>query len=374
MRDNWLHNFRTKMKVSIVKCNSYKSEELKEALEKSLKNLNFVFKKNMKVLIKPNILAPYPPETAITTNPSVIEELCKILKKYNADIYIGESSSYETKKGFEISGIGKLKKYAKIINFETQDKQLFEFKSIKEVPLPKIIFEMDLIVNVSKLKTHAFTGVTLCVKNLYGCIPGMAKSSYHKIFPSLESFSKFLLELHGKIKPGLNIIDGVIGMEGMGPALSGKPIRSNIIIAGNNAIATDIIGSEIMGFEADSIYTNRLSGIKRNEIKVIGKVPLLNFKKPPMSLFFKSPFLYQLEKLFPKSKTIFDYNKCMKCHLCEKKCPVQAIKLGPFPKCDYNRCIRCACCIEVCPQKAITLREHWTKTYTRKIFRKIFKS
>ncbi len=362
------------MKVSIVKCSSYENKELKEALEKSLKNLNFIFKKNMKVLIKPNILAPYPPEKAITTNPLVIEELCKILKKYNADIYIGESSSYETKKGFEVSGIGKLEKYAKIINFETQDKRLFKFKSVKEVSLPKIIFEMDLIINVSKLKTHAFTGATLCVKNLYGCIPGMAKSYYHRVFPSLESFSKFLLELHEKIKPGLNIIDGVIGMEGMGPALQGKPIRSNIIMAGDNAIATDIIGSEIMGFETDSIYTNRFSGIKRNEINVIGKVPLLNFKKPPMSLFFKSPILHSLEKLFPKSRIIFDYNKCKKCHLCEKKCPVQAIKLSPFPKCDYNRCIRCACCIEVCPQKAITLKEHWTKACSRKIFRKFFKS
>ena len=37
------------MKVSIVKCGSYEGEELKEALEKSLKNLHFVFKKNMKV-------------------------------------------------------------------------------------------------------------------------------------------------------------------------------------------------------------------------------------------------------------------------------------------------------------------------------------
>ncbi|OGJ15858.1 hypothetical protein A3K73_01695 [Candidatus Pacearchaeota archaeon RBG_13_36_9] len=362
------------MKVSVVKCNSYKGRELREALEKSLENLGFSFKKNMKVLIKPNILSPHPPETAITTNPLVIEELCKILKKYNADIYIGESSSYETKKGFEVSGIGKLEKYAKIINFETQDKQLFKFKGIKEVPLPKIIFEMDLIINVAKLKTHLFTGATLCVKNLYGCIPGMAKSYYHKVLPSLEGFSKFLLELHEKIKPGLNIIDGVVGLEGMGPGLSGKPIKSNLIIAGNNAIAADIIGSEIMGFKPDSIYTNRFSGMQRDEIEVVGQRYSLNFKKPPMSLFFKSPIFNSLEKLFPKSKIVFDYDKCKKCHLCEKKCPVQAIKLGPFPKCNYQECIRCVCCIEVCPQKAIVLKEHWTKTYARAIVRKVFKS
>jgi uncharacterized protein (DUF362 family)/NAD-dependent dihydropyrimidine dehydrogenase PreA subunit len=361
------------MKVSIVKCNSYESKDLKKALEKSLKNINFVFKKNMKILIKPNILSPHPPEKAITTNPAVIEELCKILKKYHADIYIGESSSYETKKGFEVSGIGKLKKYAKIINFETQDKKLFKFRGVKEVPLPKIIFEMDLVINVAKLKTHAFTGVTLCVKNLYGCIPGMAKSSYHKLMPSLGSFSKFLIELHGKIKPELNILDGILGLEGMGPGLSGKPIKSNLLICGANAPATDIIASRIMGFEPNSIYTNRFSGIQGDKIEVIGEIPSLNFKKPPLSLFIRSPFLCHLEKLFPKSRIIFDHDKCKQCHLCEKKCPVQAIKLNPFPECNNKRCIRCVCCIEVCPQKAITLKEHRTKTYARKIFRKFFK-
>ena len=362
------------MKVSVINCNSYESKELKEALEKSLKNIDFAFKKNMKVLIKPNILSPHPPETAITTHPLLVEELCKLLKKYNAEIYIGESSSYETKKGFEVSGISKLEKYAKIINFETQDKQLFEFKGIKEAPLPKIIFEMDLVINVAKLKTHMFTGATLCVKNLYGCIPGMAKSQYHKELPSLEGFSKFLLELHERIKPGLNIIDGVVGLEGMGPALSGKPIKSRVIIAGTNAVATDIIASKIMGFNPESIYTNKFSGLREGEIEVIGQVSPVNFKKPPMSLLFRSPILHSLEKLFPKSRIIFDCDKCAKCHLCEKKCPVQAIKLCPFPECDYNKCIRCACCIEVCPRKAITLKEHWIKAYARKIYRKIFKS
>jgi uncharacterized protein (DUF362 family)/NAD-dependent dihydropyrimidine dehydrogenase PreA subunit len=362
-----------KMKVSVVKCNSYNNKEVREALEKSLKNLNFKFKKNMKVLIKPNILSPYPPEKAITTHPAVIEELCKILKKYNADIYIGESSSYETNKGFEVSGIGKLKEYARIINFEAQDKRLFKFNYIKEVPLPKILFEMDLIINIAKLKTHAFTGATLSVKNLYGCIPGMTKSSYHKLLPSLESFSKFLIELHDKIQPGLNIIDGVWGLEGLGPGISGKPLKSNLIIAGTNAPATDIIASKIMGFEPNSIYTNRFSGIQKSKIEIVGDAPTLNFKKPPLSFFMRSPILYNIEKLFPKSKIIFDQQKCAKCHLCEKKCPVGAIKLNPFPRCYYKKCIRCACCIEVCPQKAITLKEHWTKTFARKIFQVLFK-
>lgn len=362
-----------KMKVSIVKCNSYENKEIKKALEQSLKNINFSFKKNMKVLIKPNILSPHPPEKAITTNPVIIKELCKILKKYNSKIYIGESSSYETNKGFKVSGIGKLKKYAKIINFETQNKELFDFESIKKVPLPKILFDMDLIINLAKLKTHTFTVVTLCVKNLYGCIPGKSKSLYHKILHSSKKFSKFLLELHEKIKPELNIIDGILGLEGFGPGASGKPIKSKVMVAGKNAIATDIIASELMGFEPSTLYVNKLSNIQKENIEVVGEKIKLNFKKPPSALIFTVPVFHFLNNIFPKPKIKFNHKKCSKCRLCEEKCPVKAINLSPFPKCDYGECIRCLCCIEICPNGAIYSEDHWTKKFVRKIYRKLLK-
>ncbi len=357
--------------VSTVSCNSYKNEDVRKALEASLKNLNFKFKKGMKVLIKPNILSPHPPEKAITTHPAVIEELCKILKKYNAEIYIGESSSYNTSLGFEISGIVKLKKYSRIINFEGQDKEFFDFSSIKNVPLPKILFEVDLIINIAKLKTHIFTGATLCVKNLYGCIPGKLKSRYHKLLKTPRKFSKFLLELEEKINPQLNIIEGIIGLEGNGPGTSGKPIESKVIIAGKNATATDIIASECMGFDPYSIYTNKFSNIKKEEIKVIGKISSLHFKKPLNRLSLAVPVFHIVDNLFPKPKIHFDPSKCSKCSLCAKKCPINAIELAPFPKCNYKKCIRCLCCVEICPNGAVSLRDHWTKEFVKKNYHKL---
>jgi len=361
------------IKVSVVKCSSYKNTEVRKDLEESLKNINFSFKKGMKILIKPNILSPVEPEAAITTHPVIIEELCKILKKHNAKIFIGESSSYSTNLGFEVSGIGKLKKYGKIINFEAEDKEFFNTLN-KKIPLPKILFDVDLIINVPKLKTHSLTLVTLCVKNLYGCIPGKLKENYHKIFPSAKKFSRLLFELHEKIKPQLNIIDGVEGLEGNGPAAAGEKIKSNLIIASKNAIAADIIASEIIGFKPFSIFTNKFSNIKRKDIEVTGdaKDLKLNFKKPLTAVPIAAPIFYFITGLFPKARIKFNHKNCTKCKLCEKKCPVKAIALFPWPECNYKKCIRCLCCIEVCQQGAVSLEEHWTKKFIKKIYKSVW--
>lgn len=45
--------------VSVVECNNYNQENVDRAVEKSLKLIDFNFKKGIKVLIKPNIVGGY---------------------------------------------------------------------------------------------------------------------------------------------------------------------------------------------------------------------------------------------------------------------------------------------------------------------------
>ena len=366
-----------KYKVSVVKCSSYSSKKVREALLSCFNNIGFSFnslKPGSKILIKPNILAPHKPEKAITTHPVVLEELCRILKKHKFEIYIGESSSNSTDKSFAVSGIAKLSKYGEIINFENQEKLFIEIEGLKtkkplKIPLPKILFDADLIINVAKLKTHGLTQVTLCTKNLYGCVPGQLKSRFHKEFPSPKEFSKMLFNVSRKINPELNIIDGIVGMEGEGPALSGRPVKSEILVMSKNASAADIVASEIIGLDPYSIYTNKFSGIKKETIEVTGdaKNTRLNFAKPKISMI---PFLPLLQRFIPQPKIKFNYDKCKQCHLCEKKCPVNAINLGPWPKCTHGKCISCLCCIEVCPHDAVYLEEPAARRMLKSVYKK----
>jgi uncharacterized protein (DUF362 family)/NAD-dependent dihydropyrimidine dehydrogenase PreA subunit len=346
-----------KFQVSVVQCPSYNRKQVRESLKTILKNIDFSFKKGIKVLIKPNLLSPQPPELGITTHPRIVEELCKILKEKKCKIYIGDSSGQDTDKALRICGISKLKSYAKIINFENEKKTEC-LVGEKKIFLPEILFKVNLIINLAKLKTHMLTQVTLCVKNLYGCIPGEIKGKFHRIYSSPKDFSKFLVNLEKIIKPQLNIIDGVIGLEGNGPGVTGTPIQSKIIIASKNPYAADILASKVMGFAPESICTNKLSGLRWEDLEIIGQVPDLKFRKPSTS---KIKFLMPLASLLPKPKISFDKNRCKKCRICEKKCPVKAITLetlDKFPQCNHKSCIKCLCCIEVCPHKAALLKDN----------------
>jgi uncharacterized Fe-S center protein len=63
----------------------------------------------------------------------------------------------------------------------------------------------------------------------------------------------------------------------------------------------------------------------------------------------------RLKEFFREKPIICDENKCVKCGICRDHCPVQAIKLEPFPVINKKRCIRCFCCMEICPKHALGL-------------------
>jgi len=54
------------------------------------------------------------------------------------------------------------------------------------------VAEADVVISVSKLKTHNLTLYTGAIKNMFGSIPGFRKSEYHKQSPRVDEFPKFL--------------------------------------------------------------------------------------------------------------------------------------------------------------------------------------
>jgi uncharacterized protein (DUF362 family) len=55
-------------------------------------------------------------------------------------------------------------------------------------------------------------------------------------------------------KLGLVVIDGSMAMEGNGPG-EGKLVPMDVIIAGTNPLATDMVAANVMGFEPAEIPT-----------------------------------------------------------------------------------------------------------------------
>ena len=348
-------------KVAIVKCPNYQQERVDKSIEKALSLINFKFKKNSKVLIKPNVVGDFPKnQIAITTNPAIIEAVCKILKRNNCKIFIGDSSFTNPETAFKLSGIEKVaKKYGKLVIFE-QDKLIKikdeKAKVLRQFEIAKIIKNVDLIINIPKLKTHMLTKFTGAIKNLYGCIPGGMKQKLHAKAIGEKKFSKLLIDIYQNIKPELNIMDGIIGMEGNGPT-SGNPKKAGLILASKNAVALDIVSTKIIGLKPKRIYAIK-EAIKRKllpKFEIIGTMPLIKFKKAQSHE--KTKIMSLLKNLSRYKPIVVDEKKCIKCGICAKHCSTQAITLNPFPTFNRKKCIRCFCCIEVCPQHALSLKE-----------------
>ena len=53
--------------------------------------------------------------------------------------------------------------------------------------------------------------------------------------------------------PAVNaVVDGFVGMEGPGPS-GGDPVKMDLVVAGRDIVATDVVATRVMGFDPRSI-------------------------------------------------------------------------------------------------------------------------
>ncbi len=348
-------------KVAVVKCSDYDEKKVFDAVKKSFELIGFSPKESAKVLIKPNIVGGYPKnQEAITTHLSVIRGVCEFLRQKNCEILIGDSSFVNTSQHMKTLGIDKLaEEYGKLVIFEKE--KLLEFKDensefVESVKLPGLFREIDYIINLPKLKTHVLTLFSGAVKNMYGCIPGGMKQVYHNTARGYENFSRLVVDIFQKVIPSVNLMDGIIGMEGPG-STAGEPKKAGILLASKNAFALDIAGCKIISINPEEVAMLK-EGIKRNlysewkfDLVGVEKLPEIKFKKP-----HEKEMQEGLAKVFPERDVLVNREKCIKCGICTKRCPVNAITMNPYPMIDYKKCIRCFCCAEVCPQHAMEIQ------------------
>ena len=188
-----------------------------------------------------------------------------------------------------------------------------------------------------------------CVKNLFGCIPGMGKPLLHRKYPKREDFAGALVDICERINPGLSIVDAVYGMEGPGPT-SGDPKHIGVIAGGVSPYSTDLALSYLIGKHADSIHTIReaakrgLAPDNPDSLEWLGDDPM-QFRTS-----FK-PARTNKKDVIPKIEI-----SCTGCGDCAKICPMKCIKIhNKIAIIEEKDCIKCYCCHEFCPAKAISI-------------------
>ena len=374
-------------KVALIKQNDYTKNVLKEKIINGLKSIGFNIKtfKDARVALKPNLLMPFKAEKAVITHPEFFRALAEIVLDCNgAPVLIESPSINSLESTIKKVGYDKIAESLGIAVADIAPTDVLKYKnakSFKNIAISKEFFNVDIIINMPKFKTHGFTYATGAVKNLFGAIPGLNKSRMHMKIPSQLDFSNFLLDLYGAFLKGfqkpkklIHIMDAVLAMEGEGPGPAGKPRKMSSIIIGDDAVAVDCIAVLVAGLDIEKVFTIT-EGFKRDfcvssieEIQVLGEkienmklndfIPSKNsvfshaVRWPLTSKTFKSLFL---EKPVPQE------GKCNLCYNCKKICPAGAISKSvvekKIPLYNYSNCIRCFCCIEICPEAALATKK-----------------
>jgi uncharacterized protein (DUF362 family) len=199
-------------------------------------------------LIKPNLCHYYSPDTGITTDVQIVGHLIDYIRDKTSSavkIIVGEADATEMKAdiAFKLLGYERMakKKKVNLLNL-SQDRRLkVEGKLVRAIPATAR--EVDLLVTVPKLKTHTDVKMTCCLKNQFGAIPYWRKTVFHR------ELDKAIVEATKFMKPHICLVDGVIALEGLGPISQGTPLRMNLIVAGEDPVATDFVCSRIMGIQ-----------------------------------------------------------------------------------------------------------------------------
>jgi uncharacterized protein (DUF362 family) len=272
-------------------------------------------------MLKPNLVSSDP---RMTTKPEEVRTIARLMQRAGKQVSIGEGSAavpkfnivgpetYRTRKReilepmqkyvYDQLGYTEMAKTLRVplVNLHCGD--MAEVAVPNAFVFPKVtihqsLAEVDLLCSVPMMKTHQLATVTLGMKNLIGVYPGTVYQSIrghvHDVTSEVDptGTAAAIVDMVRANKLGLAVVDGSMAMEGNGPSL-GPLVKMDVIVAGTNPLATDMVAASVMGFEPREIPTfawANKAGMRPGsleEIEIRGD-PLDRARRP-----FKKPQVY----------------------------------------------------------------------------------
>ncbi len=285
---------KDKSTVVIARAESY-NEHLFDLLKPHLSSFPKDIYKGKQILIKPNMVE-YRDNNLVNTNKEVVRAAIQFADYMGAkEIIVAEGPGHmrDTEFLLEAMGIGPMLKKLSIpfIDLNLDDVEPVNnehgFNGIKQFYLPKTVVNADSLISVPKMKTHHWVGVTVSMKNLFGCVPGR-KYGWPKNLLHFKGISHCILDLVHLIKPSFALVDGIEAMEGDGP-INGKVKKSNLLVLGNDLASVDSTCARIMKIDLSLLPYIQMAGrvvgnTDPSMIEIVGeKVEsvCMDFERPP---------------------------------------------------------------------------------------------
>lgn len=350
-----------------------------------------------KVFLKPNLNSNMNALTGNTTDLRLIAFFIEILKDLGyRDITIGDGTNsgyYRNRinvmtrlKVNEVAGYYGIK----VVDLNYSAPVYLDFENGVKAAVARECVEADMLVNLPKLKTHFEMGMSVCLKNLMGCLVGQEnKKKAH------QSLARNIMRINDRTKPQLHIVDGLIAMEGLGPT-RGTPVKMGIIVGGTDPYLIDLACAKIATFPYEKVpvlkAAEEMGKITRRHHSLVAALDMKEYQRrfaPPeagfLARFIHHPvrqkyflairntrvfrflcstkiggkILYStglrqdvfMEGEMQCEKISVDWKKCTRCGKCKDYCPLS--KNLPDALSEEKECIHCLYCYLVCPERAI---------------------
>jgi uncharacterized protein (DUF362 family) len=209
----------------------------------------------------------------VVTSPELMRQLVGLLRDGNSEVVGGESNgfNYPCWTAFDKTGAQAAVKAAGGTVINLSEDKLVEVKfqrntPLKQLFLPKTILDADAVVDLPLMKTHEFMAYSGAIKNLFGCVPSNKRIYLHPYLPEV------MYRLYSLFKPQLTIMDARTGIEGNGPT-KGKPVKMDLMLTGNDALALDIVAAKVMMLDWKGTYLNYIAqktGLREEDMQVGG--------------------------------------------------------------------------------------------------------
>lgn len=373
-------------RVCVAACSSYDTAAITAAVDGFFDTLGLdkYITPGCSVVIKPNLVIRRSPDEATTTHPEVVGAVIRTVKRLGAgSVTIAESSGGIYNKaamsavysGCGITAIceregAQLHQDYGYTNIECPDAlQCHQFNIINP------IVSADVVIDIAKLKTHAMTGFSGCVKNMFGSVPGLGKPEMHCQYPDMSEFQQMIVDLCTLTAPTISIMDAIDCMEGDGPT-GGSKRFVGALLAGVNPFAVDVAACNLIAVKPEAIFMLKhgidrgLSPKSLEEVELIGdsiaSLRVDDFVQPKTKMrnvtesfpSFMQPFVNMAAPLIAP-RPLINAAKCVGCGKCAESCPQHTIEINSKKRraiIKYSNCIRCYCCHEMCPVKAIDIK------------------
>ncbi|MBQ3586766.1 MAG: DUF362 domain-containing protein, partial [Synergistaceae bacterium] len=173
-------------KVLFIRQENYDQEGIDSAILRAFENFggvrNFISKGD-RVLLKVNLVSGHDVERRVTTDPSIVRSVAKIVIESGGTPFIADSPGIDGFKGAaEKAGFMNIAREFGIECHELTDPvdlPVNDGADFRRIQVSRYVLEADKVINLAKLKTHAQMYLTMGVKNLFGCVPGRLKAGWH---------------------------------------------------------------------------------------------------------------------------------------------------------------------------------------------------